>query len=150
VTAAAHPGWIAAAGPPAVAAPLRAVDAWHAEQADGVLLVTARAGVRGDDPNLRGHFPGLAIFPGVFIIEALAQAVTLAIEAGQAGPAVLRGVRSARFLAPALDGDELTLRIAVTPDGSGGWSAAARVWLGDGTVCARLRASFGPGGAGDA
>lgn len=38
--------------------------------------------VRGDEPFLRGHFPGRPIFPGVLMIEAGAQLAGAAIQAG--------------------------------------------------------------------
>jgi 3-hydroxyacyl-[acyl-carrier-protein] dehydratase len=106
VTTAQQPGVSAgpwrAAGPPEGAAPVLAVDVWRREHTGTDLRMTMRVRVRGDDPNLRGHFPGLAIYPGVFIIEALCQVMALAVHDDR-GP-VLRRIESARFLAPLFDG----------------------------------------------
>lgn len=41
--------------------------------------------VRGDEPFLRGHFPGKPIFPGVLLVEAAAQ---LAGIAAQSDPSI--------------------------------------------------------------
>jgi 3-hydroxyacyl-[acyl-carrier-protein] dehydratase len=120
-----------------MAAPLAAVDGWSREPAGERVLLTARVRVRGDDPNLRGHFPGLAIFPGVFIIESLSQVVALALPASPA----LRYIRSVRFFAPLLDGDELTLEATATPNRDG-WDVRATGVRADGTRAATLRAGF--------
>jgi 3-hydroxyacyl-[acyl-carrier-protein] dehydratase len=133
-----------------VAAPLRAVEQWRCEPDGDSVRLTARVGVRGDDPNLRGHFPGLPIFPGIFVIESLCQAMAQAFGAQSGRPPALRTLRSARFLAPLLDGDELTLRVTVTPAAGGGWSAKAEGTRRDGTVAARIRADFVAGQACDA
>jgi 3-hydroxyacyl-[acyl-carrier-protein] dehydratase len=42
--------------------------------------------VRGDEPFLRGHFPGQPIFPGVLLVEAAAQ---LAGTVAQSDPQIL-------------------------------------------------------------
>jgi 3-hydroxyacyl-[acyl-carrier-protein] dehydratase len=131
---------------PPVAAPLSAVDSWHAETGDDSLTITARVGVRGDDPNLKGHFPGLAVFPGVFVIEMLCQVMTLAFPGDRLE---LRAVRSVRFVAPLLDGDELTLVITTVRLPGGGWKATAIGTGRAGTTTARLTADFGAGEAGD-
>jgi 3-hydroxyacyl-[acyl-carrier-protein] dehydratase len=131
---------------PGTAAPLRAVDEWHASSSDGTLTITSRVGVRAED--LRGHFPGLPIFAGVFIIEAVCQAMALATAPGE--PPVLRTVRSVRFLAPALAGDELTLDIEALAAAPDGWEVKATATRGDGTVAARIRADFGPSGSREA
>jgi 3-hydroxyacyl-[acyl-carrier-protein] dehydratase len=135
-------GWIKAPAVPAMAAPLRAVDVWRPGRADGELALTARVSVRGDDPNLRGHFPGLPIFPGVFVLEALTQAMALAAAQARAGRPVLRAVRSVRFLAPLLDGDELTLNVTASPLPGGGLDVAAKASRADGTLSAKVRADF--------
>ncbi|MFD0900343.1 3-hydroxyacyl-ACP dehydratase FabZ family protein [Actinomadura sediminis] len=125
---------------PGFAAPVAAVDAWRAERRDDGLAITTRTRVRGDDPNLRGHFPGLPIFPGVFVIEAVCQAMALALP-GETPD--LGELRSVRFLAPLLDGDELTLAVTAAPRTGGGWDVAARGRRRDGTPAVRLRAVFG-------
>lgn len=131
------------------AAPLRAVDSFRAERVDGRLNVVAHVAIRADDPNLRGHFPGLPIFPGIFVIECLCQAMALAVRADGEPPQEMRTLRSIRFLAPLLPGDRLTLRITATPVPGGGWDTAATGMRRDGGVAARMRAHFSPVGVAD-
>jgi 3-hydroxymyristoyl/3-hydroxydecanoyl-(acyl carrier protein) dehydratase len=140
--------WVAGPIVVPVAAPLRAVDHWRCEPDGDVLRMTARVSVRGDDPNLLGHFPGLAVFPGIFVIETLCQAVAIAVSTqGSAPPVVLRVVRSVRFLAPLLDGDQLSLDIVARPGEDGTWDVTAKGTRTDGTATAKIRAEFGPGTA---
>ncbi|WP_116051405.1 3-hydroxyacyl-ACP dehydratase FabZ family protein [Amycolatopsis palatopharyngis] len=143
-------GVVTAPAVPASAAPLCAIDSWHTARDGSVLKVTTRTRIRGEDPNLRGHFPGLAVFPGVFVIEALCQAMTVAIGQNDGRRPALRTLRSVRFLAPLLDGDDLTLVITVTPRSEGEWDVAASGMRADGTISARLRADFDSGEAVDA
>jgi 3-hydroxyacyl-[acyl-carrier-protein] dehydratase len=138
-------------GAPEVAAPLCAVDRWRAAQDGDTWTITARIVVDGDEPNLRGHFPGLAVYPGIFVVETLSQAVALALPASGPQPPALRVVRSVRFLAPLLDGDELNLDITAMPLGcdvdgpGGGWDVrAVGTRAADGTTTARVRAEYGP------
>jgi 3-hydroxyacyl-[acyl-carrier-protein] dehydratase len=146
MTATAEAVWTPAPEP-GVAAPLCAVDEWHASWEAEMLTVTARVGVRGEE--LGGHFPGLPIFPGVFVIEALSQA--MAVVGGQVSAARprLRSLRSARFLAPLFGGDELTLVITARRQ-DGGWDVTATGSRADGTTAARIRADFDTVGVADA
>jgi 3-hydroxyacyl-[acyl-carrier-protein] dehydratase len=115
------------------------VDEWRADRTGDTLAVCARVAVRAED--LRGHFPGLPIYAGVFIIESVSQALALATALDERP--VLRAVRSVRFLAPALAGDRLTLDITASATGDG-WDVKATAARADGTIAARLRAAFGP------
>lgn len=138
-----------AATPPRAGVPIRAVDLWFrdpAESGTDGLRGAARVTVRGDDPNLRGHFPGLAVYPGVFVIETLCQAMALIVDTPR--DPVLRRIDSVRFLAPLLDGDELTLAIVAVPEGSG-WRVTATGTNHEGGVTARIRARFDEAGGDD-
>ncbi len=68
-----------------------------------------------NEPVLRGHFPDRPIFPGVFILEALAQTACVWVKWNQGGFAglepVLVGVDAARFRRPVVPGDVLQLDV---------------------------------------
>jgi beta-hydroxyacyl-ACP dehydratase FabZ len=76
--------------------------------------VVAEKDVHGDEPVLVGHFPGDPIFPGVYIVEALAQ--TGGVWAIHSRPqfrghgVALAGIDKCRFRRPVRPGDTLELR----------------------------------------
>jgi 3-hydroxymyristoyl/3-hydroxydecanoyl-(acyl carrier protein) dehydratase len=126
---------------PPYAAPLVAVD-----HLDEVVLMSRGWRVRATkvvdpgDPYLGGHFPGRTVFPGVFIIEAVRQAVAAALDQ----PLDVASVRSVRFLAPALAGDELVMDAEVdTDDEPGRPVVRARVSCADGP-CATVHLTLRP------
>jgi 3-hydroxyacyl-[acyl-carrier-protein] dehydratase len=72
--------------------------------------------VRGDEPFLRGHFPGEPIFPGVLLVEAAAQ---LAGCVAQSDPTIaplpnlkLTAIHGAKITGAARPGQ--TIRLAAT------------------------------------
>ncbi len=71
--------------------------------------------VSGNDMVFQGHFPGKAILPGALILEAMAQTaiVLFAVAQTRSGPKPLYyfGSVKARFLQPAVPGDQLRIRI---------------------------------------
>jgi 3-hydroxymyristoyl/3-hydroxydecanoyl-(acyl carrier protein) dehydratase len=74
--------------------------------------------VRGDEPFLRGHFPGQPIFPGVLLIEAAAQ---LAGVVAQSDPKIwpmpglkLTALRGVKFLGSAKPGERLRIEARIT------------------------------------
>jgi len=79
----------------------------------GENYVRAEKLVSASEPALQGHFPGRPIFPGVLIIEAMAQAAAIwAMSSGSVKPGllcVLAGVDSARFRRQVVPGDVLRL-----------------------------------------
>jgi 3-hydroxyacyl-[acyl-carrier-protein] dehydratase len=88
----------------------RIVEMQPDKSAKGVYLV------RGDEPFLRGHFPGHPIMPGVLLIEAVAQ---LAGCVGQAGREVplknlkLAGVRNAKISGTAVPGQTIEFDVTI-------------------------------------
>jgi 3-hydroxyacyl-[acyl-carrier-protein] dehydratase len=74
--------------------------------------------VRGDEPFLRGHFPGEPIFPGVLLVEAAAQ---LAGIVAQSDPAIrpllalkLTALAKTKILGTAKPGETIHLEARVT------------------------------------
>jgi 3-hydroxyacyl-[acyl-carrier-protein] dehydratase len=74
--------------------------------------------VRGDEPFLRGHFPGEPIFPGVLLVEAAAQ---LAGVVAQSEPKIsslknlkLAALRNVKILGTARPGEIIQLEANVT------------------------------------
>jgi 3-hydroxyacyl-[acyl-carrier-protein] dehydratase len=117
------------------AAPLLALDGLTVDETDGGVEIRAWKHVDDEDPHLAAHFPGFTIFPGVFVLESVRQAVALALG----GFPDLVCVRSARFLHPLLAGDTMTLDATVGPAGAGGsFSVEATCRRGDGTTAARV------------
>jgi 3-hydroxymyristoyl/3-hydroxydecanoyl-(acyl carrier protein) dehydratase len=145
VSAAVEQDWIAAAAGTGYATPVRAVDAWRCRPTDGGRAVTARLRVDPDGPAVRGHFPGYPVLPGVFLLEALCQA--MALSAGTGPVPRLRAIEQVRFTAPLLGGDTLTLEAEVTDEPDGGWRVTAEARRGDGARAAWIRGRFetGPG-----
>ena len=73
--------------------------------------------VRGDEPFLRGHFPGQPLFPGVLLIEAAAQLAGTVAQSDPQIPAMpglkLTAVRGAKILGTAKPGETIRLEARV-------------------------------------
>jgi 3-hydroxyacyl-[acyl-carrier-protein] dehydratase len=74
--------------------------------------------VRGDEPFLRGHFPGEPLMPGVLLVEAAAQ---LAGVVAQSDPAIsplpglkLTALRNVKLLGTAVPGEVVRVEASVT------------------------------------
>ncbi len=63
------------------------------------------------EPCFIGHFPGQPVFPGVLIIEALAQTCAIWLKQKAEGTPVFAEIREARFLRMVRPGDQLRLEI---------------------------------------
>ncbi len=69
-----------------------------------------------NEPIFQGHFPGKPVFPGVLIIEGMAQtagAVVIAHEAHEGGKSIvlMLTIDKAKFRKPAIPGDQLEYHI---------------------------------------
>jgi 3-hydroxyacyl-[acyl-carrier-protein] dehydratase len=93
-----------------------------------------------NEPFFPGHFPGRPIFPGVLILEALAQLVAVLAYASEPFDSSQKvmyfmGIDRARFRTPVVPGDRMELEVEVVQRKSNIWkcSGTARV---DEALCA--------------
>ena len=96
------------------------------------VLARGYKNITANEPMFIGHFPGNPLFPGVYMIEALAQlGGTAIIEPGDMARKVpyLAGIDKAKFRRPVVPGDRLDMEARVTKTKLNiGWVAAeARV-----------------------
>ncbi len=74
--------------------------------------------VRGDEPFLRGHFPGEPLFPGVLLVEAAAQLAGVVAQSDPQIPPLsglkLTAVRNVKILGSARPGEIIRLEARVT------------------------------------
>lgn len=74
--------------------------------------------VRGDEPFLKGHFPGEPIFPGVLLVEAAAQLAGVIVQSDPVVPPLeglkLTALRGVKILGTARPGEVVRLVAEVT------------------------------------
>lgn len=88
--------------------------------------ISIRRTLDAEEPVFRGHYPHQPIFPGVFILEAVVQAVRRFAGAASAG-ARLETVQSLRFQSPLGPGDTFELACECgAPDAEGIFPVKAR------------------------
>jgi 3-hydroxyacyl-[acyl-carrier-protein] dehydratase len=93
--------------------------------------VVALKNVSVNEPCFQGHFPGIPVFPGVLIVEAVAQAA--GIVAMSANPDMgnkvvyLAALDGFRFRKPVTPGDALRLTVEKIAEKRSIWKFSARV-----------------------
>ncbi len=74
--------------------------------------------VRGDEPFLRGHFPGQPIFPGVLLVEAAAQLAGVVAQSDPKIPPLknlkLTALRNVKMSGTARPGEVIQLEATVS------------------------------------
>ncbi|MEP4891472.1 MAG: 3-hydroxyacyl-ACP dehydratase FabZ [Aliiglaciecola sp.] len=86
--------------------------------------IKAYKNVTFNEPCFTGHFPGKPIFPGVLILEAMAQAAGILgfKTAGNSDELYLyAGIDNARFKRPVVPGDRLDFDVCVVKEKRGIW-----------------------------
>jgi len=91
-----------------------------------------------NEPMFAGHFPGNPVFPGVYMIEAMAQlAGCVVMEPGASARITpyLAGIDKAKFRRPVIPGDCLMMDVVLTKHRRGiGW-VVANAHVGEEFVC---------------
>ncbi len=113
---------------------------------DRIIDIQPRRSARGlkcvtyNEPFFPGHFPGRPIFPGVLILEALAQLVGVLAYASEPFDSnqkimYFMGIDRARFRTPVVPGDRMVLEIEVLQRKSNIWKCSGTASV-DEAVCA--------------
>jgi len=103
--------------------------------------ILAMKNITGNEDVFNGHFPGAPIFPGVLMIEALAQASgilgfrTTNTTADDGKLYLFAGVDKARFKRPVTPGDQLMLESRVVAVKRNIWRFQTRATVNDKLVC---------------
>jgi 3-hydroxyacyl-[acyl-carrier-protein] dehydratase len=100
--------------------------------------ISAYKNVTFNEPCFTGHFPGKPIFPGVMILEALAQvAGVLGFKtSGNSDDLYLyAGVDKARFKMPVVPGDRMDMEVTLIKERRGIWKFHGVASVGGKPVC---------------
>lgn len=94
--------------------------------------------IRGDEPFLKGHFPGNPIMPGVLLIEAAAQLGGVVGQSDPEHPSLdnlkLTAVSGAKILGAARPGDTLEISAHVQGRMGGLFQVSAEVRVNSGKI----------------
>ena len=93
-----------------------------------------------NEPQFQGHFPGMPIFPGVMIIEAMAQTsgilVGLSMDLVDKNATVFfMGVDAVKFRRKVVPGDVLELHVTALRGGGRVWKFAGRAMVDGELAC---------------
>ncbi len=103
--------------------------------------LTAIKNITFNEPIFTGHFPQSPVFPGVLILEAMAQASALLAFKSLGGyPSektlyLLVGIDKARFKVQVVPGDQLHFSVTVLREKRGIWKFDATATVDGKTVC---------------
>jgi len=103
--------------------------------------LTALKNITANEPIFTGHFPQAPIFPGVLILEAMAQSCAMLAFKSQGGyPSektlyLLVGIDDARFKQQVIPGDQIHFAVNVLKVRRGIWKFDAVATVDDKGVC---------------
>ena len=103
--------------------------------------ILAYKNITANEEVFNGHFPGRAIFPGVMIIEAMAQAAgllgfaTVNKQPGDDALYLFAGVDGVRFKRPVVPGDKLMLEAEIDSTKRNIWRFKCRSTVDDQLTC---------------
>lgn len=103
--------------------------------------ITAYKNITINEAIFNGHFPDIPIFPGVMIIEAMAQAAgilgykTINKKPSDGSIYMFAGVDNVRFKRQVIPGDQLILKVDYVSDKLGIWKFECRSYVDDQLAC---------------
>jgi len=109
--------------------------------------LTAIKNVSINEPFFGGHFPHRPVFPGVLLIEAMAQASAILASMGMGVTSnetlvyLFAGVNNVRFKRPVEPGDQVQLNVELTRKKGRIWKTSTTATV-DGNLCATADITF--------
>jgi|TARA_B110000263_G_C15259949_1_gene488362 3-hydroxyacyl-[acyl-carrier-protein] dehydratase len=106
--------------------------------------IVAIKNVTINEPMFTGHFPVTPVFPGVLIVEALAQASgLLAFKSREKNPSdgyvyYLAGTDKTKFKRSVIPGDQLRLEVEIINLRKHWMKSSGKAYVGDQLVCSSL------------
>ncbi len=95
-------------------------------------------------PLFKGHFPSYPVFPGVLIMEALAQAASYCLLSGRESEGAVgffAAIDGAKFRSQVLPGDTVRLEARIIKAGKRLCTAETEAWVGD-RLCAQATQKY--------
>ena len=106
--------------------------------------IVAIKNVTVNEPMFNGHFPGNPVFPGVYIVEALAQASgILAFKSknrtlDEGFIYYLAGTDKTKFKRSVIPGDQLRLEVEIVNLRNHWMKSSGKAYVGDDLVCSSM------------
>ncbi len=102
--------------------------------------LTAIKNVTINEPIFTGHFPGMPIFPGVLILEAMAQATGIlgfktVTERADNELYLFAAIDEARFKRPVVPGDTMVIEVKFLKERRNMWKFYCEAKVDDQIVC---------------
>ena len=103
--------------------------------------LTAVKNVTINEPFFSGHFPHQAVFPGVLMLECIAQAsailasIMIDAEASQTHSYLFAGIDKARFKRPVGPGDQLRIKIEFEKCVKQMWRCSGKITVDEELAC---------------
>lgn len=90
--------------------------------------------ISANDPIFQGHYPGNPIFPGVLLVEAMAQTGAVALMSQPEFAAkvpIFAGIDECKFKRPVYPGDQLRLEVEIVAMKRGLGIGSGKAYVGD-------------------
>jgi 3-hydroxyacyl-[acyl-carrier-protein] dehydratase len=92
-----------------------------------------------NEPHFAGHFPEFSVFPGVLIVEAMAQTagalVVHSMGLSKTPQVFFMGIDKTRFRKPVVPGDMLAIKVKALQHRGPVWKFEGKAYVGD-ALCA--------------
>jgi 3-hydroxyacyl-[acyl-carrier-protein] dehydratase len=92
-----------------------------------------------NEPHFAGHFPEFSVFPGVLIVEAMAQTagalVVHSMDLSKTPLVFFMGIDKTRFRKPVVPGDLLAIKVKALQHRGPVWKFEGKAYVGD-ALCA--------------